>query len=110
MNYHIVNAKIVNENQVIEGDLATEGDRIKGINVAPAPGAEVVDANGAFLMPGMIDDQVHFREPGFEHKGEIATESAAAVAGGITSITGSPLTVSVSTLVPICLVSRDLKQ
>ncbi|HCD26229.1 MAG TPA: dihydroorotase [Gammaproteobacteria bacterium] len=102
MNYHIVNAKIVNENQVIEGDLATEGDRIKGINVAPAPGAEVVDANGAFLMPGMIDDQVHFREPGFEHKGEIATESAAAVAGGITSYMEMPnclpLTVTAETL------------
>ena len=45
-------------------------------------------AEGGFLIPGMIDDQVHFREPGFEHKAEIATESRAAVAGGITKLYG----------------------
>src|SRR5690606_21418548 len=50
----------------------------------------VIDANGKYLLPGMIDDQVHFREPGLTHKGEIATESAAAVAGGITSYMEMP--------------------
>jgi dihydroorotase len=90
MNYHIVNARIVNEGQIIEGDLATQGQRIKGINVQPVEGAEIVDANGAYLIPGMIDDQVHFREPGLEYKANIATESRAAVAGGITSYMEMP--------------------
>ena len=90
MSYHIVNARIVNEGQVIEGDLATDGERILGINTPPVDGAEVVDANGAYLIPGMIDDQVHFREPGFEHKADIGTESRAAIAGGITSYMEMP--------------------
>ena len=83
MDQHIVNAKIVNEGTIIEGDLVIQDQRIAGIGATPRPGADVFDAQGAFLLPGMIDDQVHFREPGMEHKGTIATESAAAVAGGI---------------------------
>jgi len=90
MSYHIVNARIVNEGKVVEGDLAIDGDRILGINTAPPAGATVIDADGGFLIPGMIDDQVHFREPGFEHKGTIATESRAAIAGGITSYMEMP--------------------
>lgn len=86
----IVNARIVNEGSVVEGDLLITNGRIAGIG-APAPAdAAVVDAAGAWLLPGMIDDQVHFREPGFEHKGTIATESRAAVAGGITSYMEMP--------------------
>ncbi len=103
MNQRIVNARIVNEGRITEGELVIEGKRIKGINV-PAPGdAKVFDAKGAYLIPGMIDDQVHFREPGFEHKGNIRTESAAAVAGGITSYMEmpncNPLTISESALI-----------
>ena len=90
MNYHIVNAKIVNEGQIVEGDIATSGERLLGINTPPVQGATVIDAQGAYLLPGMIDDQVHFREPGFEHKGNIGTESRAAIAGGITSYMEMP--------------------
>ena len=85
MSYHIVNARIVNEGTVTSGDLSVDGGRILGVNVPAPPGADVIEAAGAYLLPGMIDDQVHFREPGFEHKATIATESRAAVAGGITS-------------------------
>ncbi len=90
MSYHIVNAKIVNEGTVIMGDLSVARGRILGVNVPPPRGAEVVDAAGAYLLPGMIDDQVHFREPGLAHKATIATESRAAVAGGVTSYLEMP--------------------
>ncbi|HET7924660.1 MAG TPA: dihydroorotase, partial [Rhodanobacteraceae bacterium] len=86
------NARIVNEGQIHTGDLLVVDGRIAGID-RPAPaGATIVDADGAWLLPGMIDDQVHFREPGFEHKGTIATESRAAIAGGITSYMEMPNT------------------
>jgi dihydroorotase len=81
----------VNEGLTLEGDLAIRNGRIDAIGVVPSrPGATEIDADGAWLLPGMIDDQVHFREPGFEHKGTIATESRAAVAGGITSYMEMP--------------------
>lgn len=86
----ITNARVVNEGTVTEGDLLIRDDRIVGVGRAAPAGARVVDARGAWLLPGMIDDQVHFREPGFEHKGTIATESRAAVAGGITSYMEMP--------------------
>jgi dihydroorotase len=86
----IRNARIVNEGRVLEGDLTIEDGRIAAIGRVPgAPGTEI-DAAGAYLLPGMIDDQVHFREPGLEHKGTIATESRAAIAGGITSYCEMP--------------------
>ena len=89
-SYLITNARIVNEGTITDGDLLIENGRIAGIN-KPAPGGTAVfDAAGAWLLPGMIDDQVHFREPGFEHKGTIATESRAAIAGGITSYMEMP--------------------
>jgi dihydroorotase len=89
-NYLITNARIVNEGTITEGDLLVLDGRIAGIG-KPAPGGtETIDANGAWLIPGMIDDQVHFREPGFEHKATIETESRAAVAGGITSYMEMP--------------------
>ena len=90
MSYQIVNARIVNEGAVTEGDLTVSRERVVGVNLPPPPGAEVVDAAGAYLLPGMIDDQVHFREPGLEYKGTIASESRAAVAGGITSYLEMP--------------------
>jgi dihydroorotase len=101
-DYHIVNARMVNEGAITDGDLSVKDGRIAGMNVAAPPGAEVIDAKGAYLLPGMIDDQVHFREPGFEHKGTIQTESRAAVAGGITSYMEmpncKPLTVTAAAL------------
>jgi len=89
-SYLITNARIVNEGTITDGDLLVENGRIAGIN-KPAPrDTAIFDAGGAWLLPGMIDDQVHFREPGFEHKGTIATESRAAIAGGVTSYMEMP--------------------
>ncbi|WP_411832250.1 dihydroorotase [Pseudoxanthomonas mexicana] len=90
----IVNARLVNEDRQFEGDLRFENGRITdvGPRVAARTGDQVVDAGGRWLLPGMIDDQVHFREPGMPHKGDIATESAAAVAGGLTSFMDMPNT------------------
>jgi dihydroorotase len=90
VSYRIVNARIVNEGAVIDGDLSIEGGRIAEIGAGGSEGATVFDAAGAWLLPGMIDDQVHFREPGLEHKGTIATESRAAVAGGVTTYLEMP--------------------
>ena len=67
MNTVIVNAKIVNEGQVVEGDLSVEGERIKGINVSHPSNPKIIDARGAWLIPGMIDDQVHFRAVSYTH-------------------------------------------
>lgn len=90
----IVNARLVNEGRQFEGDLRIADGRIAeiGSGLAARPGEEVVDAAGRWLLPGMIDDQVHFREPGLTHKGDIASESAAAVAGGLTSFMDMPNT------------------
>ena len=89
----ITNARMVNEGQIQEGDLLVVDGRIARIGGAiSAPGVEVLDAAGQVLMPGMIDDQVHFREPGVTHKADIATESRAAIAGGITSFMEMPNT------------------
>lgn len=88
----IVNARVVNEGTVREQDVLVVDGRIAaiGAGLAIPEGAEVVDAAGRYLLPGMIDDQVHFREPGLTHKGDIATESRAAAAGGITSYMEMP--------------------
>ena len=88
----ITNARLVNDGEIRESDVLVEGDRITRIDnsIAAPAGAEVIDAAGKLLMPGMIDDQVHFREPGLTHKGDLATESAAAAAGGITSFMDMP--------------------
>ena len=88
----IVNARMINEGQELHGELLIRDGRIDAIGTAvPAvPGADEVDARGRLLMPGMIDDQVHFREPGFTHKADIRTEARAAVAGGITSYMEMP--------------------
>ncbi|HEU0307581.1 MAG TPA: dihydroorotase [Lysobacter sp.] len=90
----IVNARLVNEGREFDGDLRMENGRIAQIGPGLKARAHetVVDANGRRLLPGMIDDQVHFREPGLEYKADIATESAAAVAGGLTSFMDMPNT------------------
>ena len=86
------NAAIVNEGSTVEGDVRIAGGRIDAIGgtIRSAAGDTEIDLAGAWLLPGMIDDQVHFREPGLEHKADIATESRAAVAGGITSYMEMP--------------------
>ena len=88
----IKNATIVNEGKVIEGDVRVIDQRIShiGPDIAATEHDSVVEAAGMYLLPGMIDDQVHFREPGLTHKGTIASESRAAVAGGITSYMEMP--------------------
>jgi len=93
-NHLIVNARLVNEGRVFEGDLRIRSGRIDqiGSNLGARADEVVFDAAGCVLMPGMIDDQVHFREPGLTHKGDMTTESRAAVAGGITSFMEMPNT------------------
>lgn len=88
----ITNAKMVNEGQITEGDLLVRNQRIEKIggSITAPEGAIVIDAKGKMLMPGMIDDQVHFREPGLTDKADITCESRAAVAGGITSFMEMP--------------------
>ena len=84
-------ATIVNEGQCFVADVAIGDGRIERIGSGlGAVGAQEIPLAGSWLLPGMIDDQVHFREPGFEHKGDIASESQAAVAGGITSVMEMP--------------------
>ncbi|MFY0627827.1 MAG: dihydroorotase [Reichenbachiella sp.] len=90
----IKNAKIVNEGNISEKDLLINGSYIEQIDADISENnAKVIDAKGNYLIPGLIDDQVHFREPGLTHKAEIYTESKAAVAGGITSFMEMPNTV-----------------
>lgn len=92
----IKNAKIVNEGSIFEGDLLIEDDIIVEIAETislKSSDCKIIDAQNNFLIPGIIDDQVHFREPGLTHKGDIESESRAAVAGGITSFIEQPNTV-----------------
>lgn len=91
----IKNAKIVNEGEIFEGDIFIEGEYIKEIsNSISVKSADqfVIDVEGNYVFPGVIDDQVHFREPGLTHKATIETESRAAIAGGITSFIEMPNT------------------
>ncbi len=98
-SYLIKNAKIVNENNVFSGDILIENEIITKIasEIEATNATEVINANGKFLIPGFIDDQVHFREPGLTHKANIATESRAAAAGGITTFIEMPNTVPQAT-------------
>ena len=89
----IKNAQIVNENKIYKSDVLIENTKIK--KIAPAIDIiadKTIDATGLYLLPGLIDDQVHFREPGLTHKAEIYTESKAAIGGGITSFMEMPNT------------------
>lgn len=91
----IKNAKIVNEGTIFEGDVLIENEFIVEIAEtisAKSSSTKIINAEGNYLIPGAIDDQVHFREPGLTHKGDIGTESRAAVAGGITSFIEMPNT------------------
>ncbi len=94
MAYQLIkNGTLVNEGSLFEGDLLIKDDRIHkiGRDISCAE-AKVYDAEGAYVFPGVIDDQVHFREPGLTHKGDIASESKAAISGGITSYMEQPNT------------------
>lgn len=95
MKILIKNAQIVNEGNIFLSDLLIENDLIAKIasQISDENADQVIDANGTFLLPGIIDDQVHFREPGLTHKGDIESESRAAIAGGITSFIEQPNTV-----------------
>lgn len=98
-NYFILNARVVNEGKIFNGSLVIRDGVIRHVlheGSEPSPeaikGLPVFDAGGKYVLPGVIDDQVHFREPGLTHKGEIYTESRAAVAGGVTSFMEMPNT------------------
>ena len=98
----IKNAQIVNEGIITKADVFIENDLIVEIaySISAKTGdTQIIEANGKYLIPGMIDDQVHFREPGLTHKATIATESKAAVAGGITSFIEMPNTVPQATTI-----------
>lgn len=99
--YLIKNASLVNEGEIVNSDVLIENQRISKIDrsIEPAANYTEINAEGLVLMPGAIDDQVHFREPGLTHKGEIYTEAKAAVAGGVTTYMEMPNTVPQSTTV-----------
>ena len=102
----IHNATIVNEGRSVQGSVVIEGDRIAEVltygKKLSVPCDETIDATGCCLLPGVIDDHVHFRDPGLTHKADILTESRAAAAGGVTSImdmpNANPLTTTLSAL------------
>ena len=95
-DFIIVNARIVNEGKEYDGYIAVRGEFISHVGVGKPPVSlvesvsQIIDVKGRYVLPGCIDDQVHFREPGLIHKGEIATESKAALAGGVTSFMDMP--------------------
>jgi len=95
----IKNATIVNENNTFKGDVLIENKLITKISseIKTTENVEIIDAENKILIPGFIDDQVHFREPGLTHKANIATESRAAIAGGITTFIEMPNTVPQAT-------------
>jgi dihydroorotase len=95
MNRKIIKqANVVNEGKITVADVLIDGERIEKIsNHISHNNAEIIVADGSYLLPGVIDDQVHFREPGLTHKGNIYSESRAAVAGGITSFMEMPNTI-----------------
>ncbi len=98
----IKNAKIVNEGTIFSGDILIEDERIKQVASsisAKWADVQIIDAEGKYVLPGAIDDQVHFREPGLTHKGSIETESKAALAGGITSFVEMPNTTPQTTTI-----------
>ncbi len=92
------NATIINRGKSVEGDILIKDDRIAKVDKSiTAAEAETIDLRGKWVMPGIIDDQVHFREPGLTHKANIGTEAAAAAAGGVTSFMEMPNTKPTST-------------
>ena len=108
MNYYIKNATLVNEGQTFVASVFVSDGKIakiiRGKEDGPstgsgtfAPSTQVIDATGKYLIPGIIDEHVHFREPGLTHKADIYTESRAAVAGGVTSFMDMPNTMPQTT-------------
>ena len=94
MNYILKNGVLVNEGRKTEADILIKNGKIEKIGTSLTEvDAEIIDVKGSFILPGCIDDQVHFREPGLTHKASIYSESRAAVAGGITSYMEMPNTV-----------------
>ena len=96
----IKNALIVNEGKIFKGDVYIDGEHIKKVTevpideeLSPKDDLQIIDAEGLYLLPGVIDDQVHFRDPGLTYKADLYTESKAAVAGGITSFMDMPNTI-----------------
>ncbi|MDD2994923.1 MAG: amidohydrolase family protein, partial [Paludibacter sp.] len=100
----IKNATIINEGRTFQGSVLVENEMIVSVvegnysNQVPE-NTQIIDATGKLLIPGVIDDQVHFRDPGLTHKGDISTESRAAVAGGVTSFMDMPNTMPLTTTV-----------
>ena len=90
----IKNVNIVNEGKIFKGDIRIKQEKILSISssISSLQNENVVEGNNKYLIPGLIDDQVHFREPGLTYKGDIYSESRAAVAGGITSFIEMPNT------------------
>ena len=96
----IKNARIVNEGRIYDGDILIKEERIEKIDRdISSETAQHIEAEGSFLIPGIIDDQVHFREPGLTHKGDLYSESRAALAGGITSFMEQPNTIPQTTTI-----------
>jgi dihydroorotase len=89
----LVNAQIVNEGRIVAADVLVRGERIERVGSGPLPAdATVIDVAGKYVLPGLIDDQVHCREPGLTHKATLASESLAALCGGVTSFLDMPNT------------------
>ena len=102
----IKNANIVNEGEIKKGYVIIKGQFIKEVVYSEdipdeSSFEEIVDAEGLYLMPGVIDDQVHFREPGLTHKGDIYSESKAAIAGGVTSFMEMPNTIPLAVTIDL---------
>ena len=97
----IKNATIINEDSRTISDVLIRGKKIEKIdrNISTDESQDTIEAEGLFLIPGLIDDQVHFREPGLTHKAEIFTESMAAVAGGVTTYMEMPNTIPNATTI-----------
>lgn len=96
----IINATLVNEGRTFSGALLIEGDRIAEVFEANAPlpkADNIIDATGCYLLPGVIDCHVHFRDPGLTHKADVTSESRAAIAGGVTTVFDMPNTVPQTT-------------
>ena len=92
-NYLIKNVQIVNEGKITEADVLIKNGQIEKIAAQINYNAKEINGEGKYLFPGVIDDQVHFREPGLTHKATIYTESRAAIAGGVTSFMEMPNTI-----------------
>ena len=89
----LANARVVNEGRIRETDVLISQGRIERLGMgAPQAGVEVVELGGRYVLPGVIDDQVHFREPGLEHKEDLESGTRSAILGGVTSIFEMPNT------------------